>query len=182
MSYKLEIPEDYAKRLIKFLKKHKDITPKYVKVIRLLEADPFHPSLRLHKLSGKLNMLHSVSIDMQYRITIEFYMEDEKIIFVNIGTHDRNQRYKVSKDNKWTFYIVSSNIKPEVFTEFSGKNNDIIYDKDSNFIVYCKTWDELIRKSKLSLSKQQDELNIQIKEARKEDLLTQYLQDVSFQS
>jgi len=94
----------------------------------------------------------------------------------------RNQRYKVSKDNKWTFYIVSSNIKPEVFTEFSGKNNDIIYDKDSNFIVYCKTWDELIRKSKLSLSKQQDELNIQIKEARKEDLLTQYLQDVSFQS
>ena len=88
MSYKLEIPEDYAKRLIKFLKKHKDITPKYVKVIRLLEADPFHPSLRLHKLSGKLSMLHSVSIDMQYRITIEFYMEDEKIIFVNIGTHD----------------------------------------------------------------------------------------------
>jgi len=88
MPYKIEITETYTKRLLKFLKKHKDITPKYKKVIRLLEVDPFHPSLRLHKLSGKLESLHSVSIDMQYRITIEFYIEDEKIIPVNIGTHD----------------------------------------------------------------------------------------------
>ena len=88
MPYKIEITEAYSKRLLKFLKKHKDITPKYKKVICLLEADPFHPSLRLHKLSGKLDMLHSVSIDMQYRITIEFYIEEEKIIPVNIGTHD----------------------------------------------------------------------------------------------
>ena len=88
MPYKLEIPDGYAKRLVKFLKKHQDITPKYAKVIHLLEADPFHPSLRLHNISGKSNMLHSVSIDMQYRITIEFYIKDERIIFVNIGTHD----------------------------------------------------------------------------------------------
>ena len=88
MPYKIEITQTYSKKVLKFLKKHKDITPKYKKVIRLLEADPFHPSLRLHKLSGKLNILHSVSIDMQYRITIEFYIEDEKIIPVNIGTHD----------------------------------------------------------------------------------------------
>ena len=88
MPYKIEITEAYTKRLIKFLKKHKDITPKYKKVLLLLEADPFHPSLRLHKLSGKLDMLHSVSIDMQYRVTIEFYIEEEKIIPVNIGTHD----------------------------------------------------------------------------------------------
>lgn len=88
MPYKLEITDAYTKRLVKFLKKHKDITPKYKKVLLLLEADPFHPSLRLHKLSGKLNRLHSVSIDIQYRVTIEFYIEEEKIIPVNIGTHD----------------------------------------------------------------------------------------------
>jgi len=88
MPYKIEITQSYNKKLVKFLKKHKDITPKYKKVIRLLELDPFHPSLRLHKLSGKLNILHSVSIDMQYRITIEFYIENEKIIPINIGTHD----------------------------------------------------------------------------------------------
>jgi len=84
MPYKIEITDAYTKRLVKFLKKHKDITPKYKKVLLLLEADPFHPSLRLHKLSGKLNMLHSVSIDIQYRVTIEFYIEEEKIIPLNI--------------------------------------------------------------------------------------------------
>jgi len=88
MPYSLEITEAYSKKLIKFLKKHKDIAPKYKKVIRLLEADPFHPSLRLHKLSGKLDMLYSVSIDMQYRISIEFYVENKKIIPIHIGTHD----------------------------------------------------------------------------------------------
>ena len=88
MPYSLEITEAYSKKLIKFLKKHKDITPKYKKVIRLLEADPFHPSLRLHKLSGKLDMLYSVSIDMQYHISIEFYVENKKIIPIHIGTHD----------------------------------------------------------------------------------------------
>ena len=88
MPYSLEITEAYSKKLIKFLKKHKDITPKYKKIIRLLEADPFHPSLRLHKLSGKLDMLYSVSIDMQYRISIEFYVENKNIIPIHIGTHD----------------------------------------------------------------------------------------------
>ncbi len=53
-----------------------------------MEVDPFHPSLRLHPLQGKLKDLHSVSIDMQYQISIEFYIEDSKIIPVNIGTHD----------------------------------------------------------------------------------------------
>ncbi|HIP62277.1 MAG TPA: plasmid stabilization protein [Sulfurovum sp.] len=92
MPYKIEISPSYTKRLLRFLKKHNDIKTKYFKTIALLEADPFHPSLRIHKLQGKLDMLHSVSIDMQYRITIEFYIKDEKIIPVHIGTHDRVYR------------------------------------------------------------------------------------------
>lgn len=88
MSYKIEITPSYSKKLIKFLKKHKSIKDKYFKTITLLEANPSHPSLRLHKLQGRLDMLHSVSIDMRYRITIEFYIEDENIIPVDIGTHD----------------------------------------------------------------------------------------------
>ena len=92
MPYKIEITESYQKKLIKFLRKHRDITSKYTKVILLLEANPHHPSLRLHKLSGKLEMLYSVSINMQYRITIECIIEDKKIIPVNIGTHDEVYR------------------------------------------------------------------------------------------
>ena len=92
MPYEIEILPAYEKKLIKFLKKHREIIPKYKKVMLLLEANPHHPSLRLHQLSGRLDMLHSVSIDMQYRITIEFIIEDKKIIPVNIGTHDEVYR------------------------------------------------------------------------------------------
>lgn len=93
----------------------------------------------------------------------------------------RNTRYKVANENQWVFYILSSEIKSEVSTEFSGEDNDILYDKDPNFLVYCKTWDEIIRKSKTSLSKQKEELSIKIKEARKDNLLNRYLDDVGFE-
>lgn len=92
-----------------------------------------------------------------------------------------SSRYKISNDNQWEFYILSSDIKKEVSTEFSGDNNDILYDKDPNFIVYCKTWDEIIRSSKRELLKQKEELSIEIKEARKENLLNQYLEDVGYE-
>ncbi len=88
MPYELRVSESYKKRVLKFLKKHQNIVNRYEKILFLLESDPFHPSLRFHKLSGKLKHLHSVSIDVQYRIMVEFYMEDEEIILVNIGTHD----------------------------------------------------------------------------------------------
>jgi len=88
MPYAIEITPFYTKRLVKFLKKHPDIQATYQKTISLLEINPMHPSFRLHRLSGKLSDLHSVSIDMRYRITIEFYIQDKKIIPVNIGTHD----------------------------------------------------------------------------------------------
>jgi mRNA-degrading endonuclease YafQ of YafQ-DinJ toxin-antitoxin module len=88
MPYEIEYTERYEKKLFKFLKRHKDIVERYKKTISLMEADPFHPSLRLHPLKGKLKDLHSVSIDMQYRISIEFYVENNRIIPVNIGTHD----------------------------------------------------------------------------------------------
>jgi mRNA-degrading endonuclease YafQ of YafQ-DinJ toxin-antitoxin module len=88
MPYEIEYTERYEKKLFKFLKRHKDIVERYKKTILLMEADPFHPSLRLHPLKGKLKDLHSVSIDMQYRISIEFYVENNRIIPVNIGTHD----------------------------------------------------------------------------------------------
>jgi len=42
----------------------------------------------LHALSGKLQGLHSVSINLLYRITLELLIQDEEIIPVNVGDHD----------------------------------------------------------------------------------------------
>jgi len=86
--YKLLETKNYAKKLRKFLKKHPNTFSKYEKTIFLLESNPFHPSLRLHKLQGSLNEYHSVSIDMDYRILIDFIIIDEQIVLIDIGSHD----------------------------------------------------------------------------------------------
>lgn len=88
MPYKIIEPASYKKRAVKFFKKHPDLFERYAKTIRLMELDVFHPSLRLHKLKGNLSEYHSISISMQYRIVVEFVIEDEKIILINIGMHD----------------------------------------------------------------------------------------------
>ena len=88
MNYKLVISDEYKKRLKKFLKKHPDMFERYAKCIFILENDPFHPSLRLHKLKGKLSDFHSISINMEYRVIIDFIIKDNEIIPVDIGTHD----------------------------------------------------------------------------------------------
>jgi mRNA-degrading endonuclease YafQ of YafQ-DinJ toxin-antitoxin module len=46
------------------------------------------PSLRRHKLKGRLSELHSVSINLSYRMTIEFVIEGRTIVPVAIGSHD----------------------------------------------------------------------------------------------
>jgi mRNA-degrading endonuclease YafQ of YafQ-DinJ toxin-antitoxin module len=88
MSYSLIFTEAYNRRAARWLKKHPDLRQQYIKALMLLEANPFHPSLRLHVLSGKLQGLHSVSINLSYRITMELIIDREQIIPVNVGDHD----------------------------------------------------------------------------------------------
>jgi plasmid maintenance system killer protein len=54
----------------------------------LLQANPEHPSLRLRALAGKLSGLHSVSISVSYRITLELVIRDKQIVPINVGDHD----------------------------------------------------------------------------------------------
>ena len=85
---KLIFTESYLKRAKAFAKRHSDILPQYEKTLRLLEINPYHPSLRLHKLKGNLKGLFSVSINISYRISIDFLIQDDQIIPIDIGTHD----------------------------------------------------------------------------------------------
>lgn len=78
----------YNKRAARFLKKHPELAAQYAKTLQLLELNPQHPSLRLHKLQGRLTALHSVSINMSYRITLEFLIQDGQLLLVNVGKHD----------------------------------------------------------------------------------------------
>ena len=80
--------DSYNKRARKFLKKHPELLGQCEKTLKLLEINPYHTSLRLHKLQGRLSDLHSVSINISYRISIFFIIENDQIVPVDIGTHE----------------------------------------------------------------------------------------------
>ena len=89
MTYTLFFPESYIKRARKFLRKHPQIHGQYRKTLELLELNPKHPSLRLHDLEGRLKGMSSVSINMSYRIVLEFEIKGKAITLINVGDHDQ---------------------------------------------------------------------------------------------
>lgn len=88
MNFQLVFTEQYCKRAESFLKHHPNLKKQYLKTLQLMETNPHHPSLRLHALVGRLGGLHSVSINISYRITLELLIRDRKIIPINVGDHD----------------------------------------------------------------------------------------------
>lgn len=69
-----------------FLLLPKDTQKKAVKAEVLFQKNAFYPSLRLHKLEGRLSGLWSISLDRKYRIIFKA-MNDGVILFVSIGLH-----------------------------------------------------------------------------------------------
>ncbi|MBX3629203.1 MAG: plasmid stabilization protein [Nitrosomonas sp.] len=88
MSYTLIFTDSYLKRARRFAKRHPELKEPYRKTLNLLAHNPYHPSLRLRPLQGKLAALHSVSINLSYRITLEMIITDKEITLVNVGSHD----------------------------------------------------------------------------------------------
>lgn len=69
-----------------FRKLPEDIRVRAIKAESLFRINAFHPSLRLHKLKGKLKDLWSISIHYKYRIIFKV-MEEGEILFISIGKH-----------------------------------------------------------------------------------------------
>jgi len=62
-------------------------------VLERLSADPFHPSLRTHKLKGTLEGLWACWVEYDCRIIFLFDVDpainhEEVIVLVDIGSHD----------------------------------------------------------------------------------------------
>jgi mRNA-degrading endonuclease YafQ of YafQ-DinJ toxin-antitoxin module len=92
MPWQLLFTESYMRAELRFLRRHPDVRRQYGKTLALLEANPHHPSLRLHALTGRQAGLHSVSINLSYRITLELRISGQTIIPVNVGDHDEVYR------------------------------------------------------------------------------------------
>jgi mRNA-degrading endonuclease YafQ of YafQ-DinJ toxin-antitoxin module len=87
VSYRLVFTRSYTRRAARFIRRHPELASQYGKVLLLLERDPFHPVLRLHKLRGRLRDLHAVSINVRYRVTLLLLISQADIIPVDIGSH-----------------------------------------------------------------------------------------------
>ena len=88
MPYTLIFTERYNRIAARILKRHPDMARAYEKTLALLQVNPQHPSLRLHALSGRLQGVHSVSINLSYRITLLLLVSEREIVPLNVGDHD----------------------------------------------------------------------------------------------
>ena len=75
------------KEITNIAQKDKKLADRIEKQISLFEENPKHPSLRTHKLSGKMNNIWSISITMNIRM-VYLLVDHGTALFVKIGTHD----------------------------------------------------------------------------------------------
>lgn len=85
--YRLIFSESYEEKARRFLKKHPEVKNQYAKCLTLLELNPYHPSLRLHPFTTSRFSGYSVSINLSYRISMEFFVSEKEVILVNVGDH-----------------------------------------------------------------------------------------------
>ena len=76
----------------KIVRKNPQLKDRITEVLILLADDPFTPSLKSHRLGGKLAGLWSCSVAYDCRVIFSLF-EDEEILeifilLVNIGSHD----------------------------------------------------------------------------------------------
>ncbi len=86
--YSFKIPRNFQKKLKKFIKKHPELKLILKNKLEILQRNPYHPQLRLHKLSGRLKDFYSFWLTYEYRIVVKIYEKEKIIEFYAIGTHD----------------------------------------------------------------------------------------------
>ena len=77
----------FKKSYRKKIRHSEDLKKKFWKNMRLFSEDPFHKSLRTHKLTGKLDGLWAFSIDYDTRVIFSF-LSDGDVLLVDFGGHD----------------------------------------------------------------------------------------------
>ncbi len=88
---KVRFSPDLVKLLKKIKKKEYKLTTQINKQLKLFQTHPKHPSLRIHKLSGKVQNRWSISITKNIRM-VYILLKSDEAYFIAIGTHDKVYR------------------------------------------------------------------------------------------
>lgn len=83
----IQFSPELHKSLQQIVSKDQKLAQRIKKQLQLFALNPFHPSLRIHKLTGNMKNLWSLSINMKLRML--YFLEDDNAYFVDIGTHDQ---------------------------------------------------------------------------------------------
>ena len=87
----LVISSSFKRAFKTLIKRQPDLKLKIEETLKLLATDPYHPSLRTHKLKGKLSGAWACSVQYDCRIVFSFQKSqtpEEEILLIDIGTHD----------------------------------------------------------------------------------------------
>jgi len=77
----------YSSSFKKSIKKYSSNHNKIEKTIAKFIDNPFNPSLKTHKLTGKLSSYWSFSVDYHLRILFEF-IDKKTVGFIDLGTRE----------------------------------------------------------------------------------------------
>ena len=79
---------EYSRKFLKSAARlPKQITLRVEEKELLFRENPFHPSLKTHKLQGKDREAWGFSINVRYRIKFIF-LSKTRVLFLDIGLHD----------------------------------------------------------------------------------------------
>jgi mRNA-degrading endonuclease YafQ of YafQ-DinJ toxin-antitoxin module len=87
VNIEVSLSSSFKRAFKKRIKGNADLETRFWQRIDQFTIDPFDPSLKTHKLSGKLKAFWSFSIEYDERVLF-YFTEDGKAVFVDIGSHD----------------------------------------------------------------------------------------------
>ena len=83
ISWDLGFKRIYRKKV----KNDDELKNRFWSAVEIFVKDPFQPSLRTHKLTGKLEGLWAFSVSYDCRVIFKFLSKTE-ILLIDIGGHD----------------------------------------------------------------------------------------------
>ncbi len=69
------------------IKQYPEIKQQLSSALKLFIKDPFHPTLKTHKLGGQLKGNYAFSLGYDLRVVFQF-LDKEEVLLETIGTHD----------------------------------------------------------------------------------------------
>ena len=69
------------------VQKNQELKELFWEAVEIFEHDPFHASLRTHKLTGPMEGKWAFSVAYDCRVVFHFISESD-VVFLDIGSHD----------------------------------------------------------------------------------------------